>query len=295
MAKKGGLGSGLSALFGEDIETAAPAKTNDTPKTLPISKVEPRKGQPRYQFDEDALEELAESIRTHGLIQPITVREIDSGYFQIIAGERRWRAARLAGLEEIPVNIIEVDDRTAMELALVENLQRENLNPIEEARGYRTLMEEYGMTQEEASASVGKSRPAVTNALRLLNLPESVIVHVENNELSAGHARAILAIRDAELQSQAAELVIARQLSVRQTEQLAAHMNKAPKIVESTSVIHVDYVKEAERELENALGRKVKLIDGKKKGRIEIEFYGSEDREKLIENLKLFSSLRRNK
>ena len=296
MAKKGGLGTGLGALFGDDLVPAAEKETKTNKElTLPISKVEPRRDQPRAMFDEEALAALSESIAQHGLIQPITVRPLDSGYYQIIAGERRWRAARMAGLTEVPVRILEADDRRAMELALVENLQREDLNPIEEARGYRTLMEEYGMTQEDAAASVGKSRPAVANALRLLSLTPAVLAQVEEGTISAGHARALLALRDGALQERAAQLVIARQLSVRQTEQLAAQLAKAPKAQSEPVGIRVDYVREVERELEGALGRKVKLVDGRKKGRIEIEFYGADDREKLIENLKLFSSLRRNK
>ena len=200
-SSKGGLGMGLGAIFGDDYVAE---QTKDI-ATLPIMKVEPRKDQPRYRFDEVALEELAESIRQYGLIQPVTVRQLDGGYYQIIAGERRWRASRMAGLDEIPVRIIEADDKKAMELALVENLQREDLNPIEEARGYKTLMEEYGMTQEEASNAVGKSRPAVTNALRLLALSESVMTLVEAGTLSAGHARALLPVKEAEKQLELAE------------------------------------------------------------------------------------------
>lgn len=292
MAKKGGLGTGLGALFGDDL----PGNGLDAAK-LPINKVEPRSDQPRYAFDEGALAELTDSVRQYGVIQPITVRALDGGYYQIIAGERRWRAARAAGLSEVPVRIIEADDRRAMELALVENLQREDLNPIEEARGFRTLMEDYGLTQEEAAASVGKSRPAVANALRLLSLSPAVLSLVEEGQLSAGHARALIPIRYDRIQLEAAETVITRGLSVRQTEALAARLAKAqsePK-KEEPNAVSVDYVREVERELENALGRKVKLVDGRKKGRIEIEFYGSEDREKLIENLRLFSSLRSTK
>ena len=292
MTKKGGLGSGLGALFGD----SAPQTRADTERTLPISKVEPRSDQPRSRFDGDALEELTESIRQYGVIQPITVREIDSGYYQIIAGERRWRAARAAGLKEVPVRIVEADDRRAMELALVENLQREDLNPIEEAKGYQTLIRDYGLTQEDAAAAVGKSRPAVANALRLLSLSESVVKLVEEGQLSAGHARSLLSIRDPLLQQEAAQTVIEKRLSVRQTETLAAHMAKAPsRAAPARNPAAVDYIRAVEQELEDALGRKVRLIDGKKKGRIELEFYGSDDREKLIENLRLFSSLRRNK
>lgn len=295
LAKKGGLGSGLGVLFGDTLSQ------DNLPPTamLPISKVEPREDQPRCHFDDVALAELTESIRQYGLIQPITVRKIDSGYYQIIAGERRWRAARAAGLDEVPVRIVEADDRRAMELALVENLQREDLNPIEEARGYRTLMEEYGLTQEETSQAVGKSRPAVANALRLLNLSSSVLSMVEDGRLSAGHARALVPIRDDQTQLKAAQTVIDRHLSARQTESLASRLLKAPPedkgLASPSDRVLVNYTREIEHELENLLGRKVKLVDGVKKGHIELEFYGSDDRENLIENLKLFSSLRRKK
>ena len=290
MAKKTGLG--LGALFGEDYGESI---QGESLLTVPIMRVEPREDQPRKSFDDEALEELAESIRNYGLIQPITVRRSSGDYYQIIAGERRWRAARAAGLDEVPIRVIEADDKKAMELALVENLQREDLNPIEEARGYRTLMNEYGMTQEEASSAVGKSRPAIANALRLLSLSQQVLNLVENGTLSAGHARALIPIRDEELQRQAAETVIQKQLSVRQTEALASRLTKEPSEEQAPETVSVDYIHEIEKELENSLGRKVKLVDGRKKGRIEIEFYGTEDREKLIENLRLFSSLRNNK
>ncbi|MBR3690596.1 MAG: ParB/RepB/Spo0J family partition protein [Eggerthellaceae bacterium] len=286
---KGGLGMGLGAIFGDDYSAQPPKDIS----MLPIMKVEPRKDQPRYRFDEVALEELAESIRQYGLIQPVTVRQLDGGYYQIIAGERRWRASRMAGLDEIPVRIIEADDKKAMELALVENLQREDLNPIEEARGYKTLMDEYGMTQEEASNAVGKSRPAVTNSLRLLALSESVMTLVEEGTLSAGHARALLPIKEAEKQLDIADEIIKKHLSVRQTEALVSRLlkAKAPEKETDATEIVVDYVKEVERELENILGRKVKLVDNRKKGKIEIEFYGADDREKLIKNLMLLGKL----
>ncbi len=288
MAKKGGLGSGLGALFGDSGGVPHGAET-----LLPISRVEPRSDQPRSRFNGDALAELTESIRQHGLIQPITVRQIDGGYYQIIAGERRWRAARAAGLSEIPARVIEADDRHAMELALVENLQREDLNPIEEARGYRTLIQEYGLTQEDAAAAVGKSRPAVANALRLLSLPDSAQQLLEDGSLSAGHARALLPIRDEQQLLKAAQAVIDKRLSVRQTEAMTARLSKTPVHSAPPAAKTVDYIRELERELETALGRKVRLVDGKNKGHIELEYYGAEDREKLIENLRLFSSLRR--
>lgn len=221
MAKdmKKGLGRGLSELFGDDI------LDNEGEGELvyvPIAKVEPRAEQPRNRFDDEALQELADSIAQYGLIQPITVRRRDSGYYQIIAGERRWRACRMAGLIEVPVRVIEADDRRVAELALVENLQREDLNPIEEALGYKSLIEEYGLTQEEASKSVGKSRPAIANAMRLLSLSSEVLPLVEDGSLSAGHARALLPINDAAEQLKAARAVIDGGLSVRKTEQLAA-------------------------------------------------------------------------
>lgn len=297
MARKGGLGSGLGALFGEDLELNQENTITGAPSVLPITKVEPRPDQPRKDFDEEALEELAESIRNHGLIQPVVVRPLLGGYYQIIAGERRWRAARLAGLTEIPVRLIEADDRLAMELALVENLQREDLNPIEEAKGYCVLMEEYELTQEEVSEAVGRSRSAVANALRLLNLANAVQEMVARGELSAGHARALIPLRGERAQERAAETIINERLSVRQTEALCARLARDGESHKKQKtpgrVDEVDYVKEVERELENVLGRKVTLVDGKKKGHIELEFYGTEDREKLIENLKLFGTLRR--
>lgn len=295
MAKKGGLGSGLDALFGEEYRDGGAIP--GAPTSLPIEKVEPRPDQPRREFDEGALAELADSIRAHGLIQPITVRPLmGGGYYQIIAGERRWRAARLAGLTEVPVRVVEADDRAAMELALVENLQREDLNPMEEARGYCVLIDEYYLTQETVADAVGKSRSAVANALRLMNLPESVQKLVEGGDLSAGHARALLQL-GAEKQRQAAETVVKERLSVRQTEELCAKLAKkqgkpAGKVKKTPGGVDtVDYAREVERELENALGRKVTLVDGKTKGHIALEFYGAEDREKLIGHLRVLGGL----
>ena len=278
-----GLGTGLGVLFGgDDIDDSDSQLLN-----LPISKVEPRMEQPRQFFDEAALQDLADSISQYGLIQPITVRKLDTGYYQIIAGERRWRAARLAGLREVPVRVIEADDRRTAELALVENLQREDLNPIEEAKGYKTLMEEYGLTQEETAKSVGRSRPAITNALRLLSLSKPVLEMVEKGQLSAGHARALIPIEDASKQLQAAQEVRDKTLSVRKTEQLAARLIREPEQEKqkNSKDVKVDYSAEVSRQLSELLGRKVRLIDGKKTGRIEIEFYGADDREALIELL----------
>ncbi len=277
--EKKGLGIGLDALFGVDENEETELQI------LPITKVEPRQDQPREIFDEQSMQELADSIAQYGLIQPITARRLDSGYYQIIAGERRWRAARLAGLTEVPVRVIEADDRRTAELALVENLQREDLNPIEEARGFRALIDEYGLTQEEAAKSVGRSRPAVANAMRLLSLCPAVLEMVEKQQLSAGHARALVPILDDKLQTTAAKEVVEKGLSVRQTEQLAARLLKEPKQPKPEEGIQVDYAAEVANRLSLSLGRKVKLIDGKKIGRIEIEFYGADDREALIEAL----------
>lgn len=282
---KKGLGTGLGVLFGAD---QFDEEEQSELLTLPISKVEPRIEQPREYFNEQALQELADSISRYGLIQPITVRKLDTGYYQIIAGERRWRASRLAGLTEVPVRLIDADDKTTAELALVENLQREDLNPIEEAKGYKTLIEIYGLTQDEAAKSVGRSRPAVSNALRLLSLSPSVMEMVEKNELSAGHARALLSLSDEKKQLEAANEVLSKNLSVRKTEQLAARLQRQPaeKNEEQTNLPVVDYAAEISDILTKTLGRKVRLVDGKRTGKIELEFYGADDREALIEKLK---------
>ena len=275
------LGTGLSALFGEEKNLLE----ENEPQTLPIARVEPRRDQPRQDFDSEALRELADSIREYGLIQPITVRPLDKGYYQIIAGARRWRAAREAGLTEIPVRIVQADDRLATELALVENLQREDLNPMEEAAGYKKLMDDYGLTQEEVAGRVQRSRPAVANALRLLGLSAPVAKMVSDGGLSAGHARALLPLKDPALQEKTAREVISRGLSVRQTEALAAALLRTgPETPESTAPA-VDYVREAERKLTDALGRGVRFTGGQKKGRISLEFYSPDDREALMEAL----------
>ena len=274
------LGRGLDALLGDSTLHAQEGGS----VTLPISQVEPGLNQPRKHFDEEALAELAESIRQHGVLQPLTVRRLSSGYYQIIAGERRWRAARMAGLLEVPALIIEADDRKVMEIGLIENLQREDLNPMEEAAGYRTLIQEYGLTQEEAAHRVSKSRPAVANALRLLGLSKKVLTMVSEGSLSAGHARALLPLKDEKLQLSAAKKVSEEALSVRQTEALVKALLKEPadKPKEKPAV---DYVKEAEKRLTDALGRGVRFSGGAKKGRIVLEFYSADDREALMEAL----------
>ena len=280
MAK--GLGKGLGALMGD---FAVETPTSKSPyQLLPIYKVEPNPGQPRQDFDPEELQSLADSIALHGVVQPLTVRELPSGYYQIIAGERRWRAARLAELSEVPAVIIEADDKKVMELALIENLQRQDLNPVEEALGYQTLMQEYGMTQEDAAKQVGKSRPAVANALRLLNLPEKVLEMVRKGELSAGHARAVLSLKTPKLQEQAAQKIAALGLSVRQAELLCKNMAKEP-APEKPVTLAVDYVAECEKSLAKHLGRGVKIVNGKRKGRFELEFYGQEDLQILLDAL----------
>jgi len=280
--EKKGLGLGLDALFAaNDLEEAEGELL-----TLPIAKVEPREAQPRKNFDEEALQALADSIAQYGLIQPIVARKLDSGYYQIIAGERRWRASRMAGLDEVPVRVITADDRRTAELALVENLQREDLNPIEEAKGYKTLMEDYGLTQEETAKSVGRSRPAVANSLRLLSLSPRVMDLVEKKELSAGHARALLPLSSEKLQWDAAQEVLKKSLSVRRTEQLAARLSREPAPGKPVDPLAVNYAAEVAEELSKLLGRKVRLVEGARGGKIELEYYDADDRENLIDALR---------
>ena len=282
MASQKGLGKGLGALLG-DFSEEIPVKS--AYQKLPIYKVEPNPDQPRRDFDEEELQALADSITEHGIIQPLTVRELKSGYYQIIAGERRWRAARIANLQEVPVVIIEADDKKAMELALIENLQRQDLNPVEEALGYQSLMQDYGLTQEDAAKRVGKSRPSVANALRLLSLCPEVLEKVRSGELSAGHARAVLTLKTEKKQQEAAQKIIALGLSVRQAEMICKNMDKEPVVVKEEPVLKVDYVAECEKQLSKHLGRGVKIVNGKRKGRFELEFYGQEDLQLLLDAL----------
>ena len=281
MASNKGLGKGLGALLGDFSEESSEKSPY---QLLPIYKVEPNPDQPRQDFDEVELQNLADSIGTHGVVQPLTVRQTPNGYYQIIAGERRWRAARQAGLTEIPAVIIEADDRKAMELALIENLPRQDLNPVEEARGYQSLMEDYGLTQEETAKQVGKSRPAVANALRLLGLCPEVLDKLRKGELTAGHARAVLTLKTQKKQQEAAQKIIALGLSVRQAELLCKNMDKEPVPVKETPLA-VDYVAECEKSLSKHLGRGVKIVNGKRKGRFELEFYGPEDLQTLLDAL----------
>ena len=275
--KQSGLGRGLSAL----IDDAALSEASGEIRSLPLHRIEPNPLQPRREFDPEALQTLADSIAEHGLIQPLTVREAANGYYQIIAGERRWRAARMANLDEVPVMIIEADDRTVMELALVENLQREDLNPMEEAAGFRTLMDEYGLTQAIIAERVGRSRSAVANSLRLLSLSDELADLVRSGTLSAGHARALLSLKDEKLRRQAAQRIMALQLSVRQAETLCQNLGK-PKQKKTEQPLAVDYIAECEKSLSRHLGRKVRIVNGKRKGRFELEFYGPEDLNRLL-------------
>ena len=277
-----GLGKGLGALLGDYTEEL-PEKS--AYQLLPTYKIEPNPDQPRQDFDEEELQALADSIEIHGVIQPLTVRQMENGYYQIIAGERRWRAARLANLSEIPVIVIEADDKKVMELALIENLQRQDLNPVEEALGYQSLMEEYGLTQEDAAKRVGKSRPAVANALRLLSLCPQVLELLRKGDITAGHARAILTLKSDKKQMEAAKKIIALGLSVRAAETLCKNMAKEPVEKPEPAVFAVDYVAECEKALSKQLGRGVKIVNGKRKGKFELEFYGQDDLQKLLDAL----------
>ena len=281
-SKERGLGKGLGALLGD----AALQTQEGGSLTLPISQVQPGLNQPRKRFEEEALADLADSIRQHGIIQPLTVRRLASGYYQIIAGERRWRAAKQAGLTEVPATIIEADDKKVMELGLIENLQREDLNPMEEAKGYKVLMDEHGMTQEDVAERMGKSRPDVANTLRLLALPDAVQLMLEEGKLSAGHARALLVLPKGDAMKKLAQRVIAEGLSVRQTEAMAKHLAKAGDEVEKKPKEEPDiYVMEAAKSLSNRFGRKVAISGGKKKGKVEFEFYDQHDLMLLLDAL----------
>ena len=282
---KKGLGGGLSNLFGGDVADLSAAGATDSVRQLSLSKIEPNPNQPRKIFDQSALEELAESIRLHGVITPITVRHSEKEeYYQIIAGERRWRAARLAGLKEIPAMVLEAKESEVMELALIENLQRQDLNPIEEAEGYDLLMRQFGLTQEDVAHRVVKSRSAVANALRLLGLPEEVRSMVANGKLSGGHARAVLAVADEDKRAEAAKQMVG--MSVRQAESLAKRLNKKPAQKPQTEGFSVDYVAAVEKELESVLGRKISIQQGKNSGQLTLEYYGADDLERLIEALR---------
>ena len=282
MASNKGLGKGLGALLGDFTEES---QEKTAYQLLPIYKVEPNPDQPRQDFDEVELQALADSIAEHGVIQPLTVREMSTGYYQIIAGERRWRAARIANLSEVPAIIVEADDRKVKELALIENLQRQDLNPVEEALGYHSLMEEYGLTQDDAAKRVGKSRPAVANALRLLALPQEILEMLRQGTLTAGHARAVLVLKTEKKQLEAAQKIAALGLSVRQAEMLCKNMSREVPVKKEPETFAVDYVAECEKQLSKQLGRGVKIVNGKRKGKFELEFYGQEDLQVLLDAL----------
>lgn len=282
MASQKGLGRGLGALLG-DFTEATPE--DSALKMLPLHRVEPNPEQPRQDFDEEELAALADSIRIHGVIQPLTVRETGEGYYQIIAGERRWRACRMAGLSEVPAVVVQADDRKAKELALIENLQRQDLNSVEEALGYQSLMDEFGLTQEETAQRVGKSRSAVANSLRLLGLEEKVLEMLRTGAITAGHAKAILMLKSEKKQLEAAQKIANLGLSVRQAELLCKNMAREQPSKKEPAVIQVDYVKECEKSLSKHLGRGVKIVNGKRKGRFELEFYGQEDLQTLLDAL----------
>ena len=278
MAKKTGLGKGLSELF---IDNATEELGSSSAVKLKLSEIEPNKNQPRKNFDEEALAELSHSIELHGVLQPLVVRPMPDGSYQLVAGERRWRASRMAGLTEVPVVIKELTDAQVAEIALVENLQREDLDPIEEALGYKELAERFDYTQEEISNLVGASRPAIANALRLLTLPEEIIALVSKKELSAGHARALLTLEDDKAKIELAKLVIKEDISVRETERLARKQIKVEPTGKKTKKRN-PYYDEVELALSDGLQRKVRVTKSTKKGAIEIEFFDDEDLKKLI-------------
>ena len=291
--KRGGLGRGLDALY-EDNSAAFPdEKAEDGIKMVRVSAIEPNRGQPRKEFDSESLSELADSIREHGVLQPLLVRRLpgaslEDESYQLVAGERRWRAARMAGLSEVPVVVREMSEAEVLEFALIENLQREDLNPMEEALGYQALVQDYGLTQEEAAQRVGKSRPAVANALRLMALPDAIRALVEEGKLSAGHGRALLSVPDSTLQKKLAQKVVQEGLSVRQTEAMARRLAQAaeegepaPRTADPMKL----YRDAAAKELSQRWGRKVSITKGPKKGKVEFEFYNDEDLTELLDKL----------
>lgn len=281
MAQKA-LGRGLGALLGDYSQPVAQEK--GPVKIIPLQKAEPNPNQPRKSFDPEELQALADSIAENGILQPLAVREMDGGY-QIIAGERRWRAARMAGLREIPVLVVDADEEKAARLALVENLQRQDLNPMEEALGYKKLMEDFGLTQEDAAKAVSKSRSAVANTLRLLTLPQSIGDMVADGSLTPGHARALMMLSGEKQMLSAAQKIVALQLSVRQAEMMCKSLSKPEKVQPVKEVIQVDYVAECEKSLSRKLGRGVKIVCGKRKGKFELEFYGMDDLQVLLDAL----------
>ena len=289
MAKKSGLGRGLDIVF---MENSIDNSSSSGVSYLRISEIEPKQDQPRKHFESEALSELADSIATHGVLQPIIVRRLDSGFYQIIAGERRWRASKLAGLSEVPVVIMDIDDAHAAQIALIENIQRKDLNAVEEALGYRALISDFSLTQEEVAKKVGKSRSAITNAMRLLDLPDDVTVLLRDGAISAGHARAILGLEDPADMISLAKKTVENDLSVRAVEEAVRLINKkkaasadAPEEPQDSGKIEIDYLADIERRLMRSLGRKVKITSKGKNKRITLEFRDEEDFEALVKLL----------
>lgn len=280
MSRKG-LGKGLDALFDEN---GSSENSGSVIFDLKLTQIEPNREQPRKHFDEEKLALLAESIKEHGLLQPITVNKTQDGLYTIVAGERRWRAAKIAGLSTIPAIIKNINKKTVTELALIENLQREDLNPIEEARGYKVLADEYGMTQEEISRRIGKKRSTVSNSLRFLSLGEDVQAMIVSGEISGGHAKAILSVSDRQMQSALAQKIVQNHLTVRQAEALAASIHKTPKPAKEKTAADIE-LDNIQARLSSSLGTKVRILSGTKKGRIEIEYYGNDDLERLMDIL----------
>lgn len=282
-AKKGGLGRGLDALFADNsLEEISPSSA----VRLKINEIEPNREQPRKEFDEKALSELADSISRHGVIQPLLVRPLSDGSYQLVAGERRWRAARLAGLSDVPVVIKELSDSEAMEIALIENLQREDLNPIEEAQGLKLLIDTYGLTQEDCASRVGKSRPAIANSLRLLALPDTLLDLVKSGKLSSGHARALLPLGDGEKMLSLAQEIISKELSVRETERAVKLLLNGKKTPERKVKKRDRYYDEVELALSGTMGRRVRILPGKgQRGTLEIEFFSKDDLSKIAKSL----------
>ncbi len=285
MIKKG-LGKGLDALFESDIDVSTPSPSDEqNTSTVKLSDIDPNENQPRKLFYDDSLEELAESIRIHGIIQPLALRKTQGGRYEIIAGERRFRAARRAGLTEVPAIIVDVDEKEMQELALIENLQREDLNPVEEAEGIKALLERFSLTQEAAAARLGKPRASLANALRLLALSPDALALLREGKIERGHAKVLLSLPK-ELQDSAAQKVVENDLNVRQTETLVKRLLEAEKEPSRDSgEVSVNYLEALERTLAEKLGRKAHIVNGKRKGRIELEFYGNEDLERLIDAL----------
>lgn len=284
---KKGLGRGLDSIFADNyIEVAA---KEEGIQTLRISQIEPKADQPRKHFDEEALLELSDSIKAHGLLQPIIVRESSAGYYQIIAGERRWRATKLAGLTEIPAIVMQADALEAAEIAIIENIQREDLNAYEEASAYRALMDQYSLTQEEVAEKVGKSRSAVANTMRLLELPDDVLEMLKTGDISAGHARALLGLKNKDVIVDTAEQILVRSLSVRDTEALVKKLNKefekGEVIKEESDEIEVDYIKDLEKKAMHLTGKRVKIKNKGKVSTVEIDFYGNDDLEDILVKL----------